>query len=103
MGKQSRILREAQPTSRQDAEIEAMELALEKDPESFDLDIDSLAEWLRMKLPGHVHGYDPSLPPDGPTDAPPGSEAKVEIMTRRAEQGRALFHKRDRKIDRRPV
>ena len=36
------------------------------------------------------------VPPDEPTDAAPGTAAKVEVMRARLEAGRSAFHPRDR-------
>lgn len=36
------------------------------------------------------------LPPDAPTDARPGTPAKVAVLERRAEQMRSLWHEQDR-------
>lgn len=35
------------------------------------------------------------VPPDEPTDAAPGTEAKVAVMRARLEAGRSAFHERD--------
>lgn len=34
-----------------------------------------------------------------PTDAPPGTEAKIQVLMERVERGEVLFHPRDRKAD----
>jgi hypothetical protein len=39
--------------------------------------------------------YGPGLPNDGPTDAPPGSAKKVEVLMRRAAKRQALWHPGD--------
>lgn len=46
---------------------------------------------------GHDEDFFPESRDDfEPTDAPAGSEAKIEILRRRVEQGLPLWHNRDR-------
>lgn len=41
----------------------------------------------------------PAPPPQKPTDAPPGSDAKVEVLEARAKAGECLFHEADARIN----
>lgn len=44
---------------------------------------------------GIGNGYGGHRPPDAPTDALPGTPAKVAVLERRAEQMRSLWHQSD--------
>jgi hypothetical protein len=47
---------------------------------------------------GFCEDYEP-LPASRPTHAPPGSDAKIAVLTMRAKRGEELFHPRDKTID----
>ena len=56
-------------------------------------------QYVRMTACGKVRGPDPPQDqppyPDEPTDSQPGSPEKLQVMIRRAEQGRYLYHPDD--------
>lgn len=88
-----RLIRERPPDPQTLASIDRVEAS-----DDFDgLSLEAMAEFCRALLPGRIHGYGASLPADEPTDAPPGSKAKILAMQRRAELGQSLFHPRDAK------
>jgi len=59
-------------------------------------------EWLALYRKPDWKGHDslyldnPELDDPEPTDAPPGSPAKLEILAARAASGQALWHPEDR-------
>ena len=87
----SRVRREPQPTPEQLAEVEAIEAKIDE----LGLDLAGLAVLLLDILPGHVHGFAPSLPVDRPTRTRPGSPEKIRVLRHRASRGMQLFDPRD--------
>lgn len=86
-----RLIEEQQPSHDVVAIIDAIDdLAMQKD-----MDLDTLAEYLRSQLPGAVHGFARSLLPDRPTQALPGTPEKIAVMAERAHKRQHLFHPAD--------
>jgi hypothetical protein len=88
-----RLLEEAGP----DPKKLALIYSVEHDDNAKGMTLDQWAAWLRVVMPDRIHGYAPSLMPEKPTKAIPGSEAKILVMRERIRRGMSCCHPGDEK------